>query len=284
MAPLDRRQLMRWLGAASLAAAPAARAADAQAQTTELTFFGQSAFRIVTPRGTVMLIDPWLANPLNAAGSQARDLERVDYLLITHGHFDHVGEAVAIGERTGAKLVANFELGGALVRHGGYPAAQAGYDTLLNIGGSIAVANGEVRVTMVPAVHSSGMTLKDRNGQEVTADGGTACGFVIAIDGGPTIYHSGDTAYFADMRWIGQRFKPDVALLNIGGHFGMEVPDAVLAARALQPRVVIPHHFGTFPILTARPDAFFAALDHHRIAHREMRVGERLALHRRGLA
>lgn len=284
MAKLDRRQLVSWLVASAAAAAAGARAADTQAQTTELTFFGQSAFRIVTPLGTVVLIDPWLANPLNAGGPQAGDLDRVDYLLITHGHFDHVGEAVSIGQRTGAKLVANFELGSALVRHGGYPTAQAGFETLLNIGGSIALAHGEVRVTMVPAVHSSGMTLKVRDGQEITADGGAACGFVIAIDGGPTIYHSGDTAYFADMRWIGQRFKPDVALLNIGGHFGMEVPDAVLAARALQPRVVIPHHYGTFPVLTARPDAYFAALDRYRIAHREMRVGVRLSLHRRGLA
>jgi len=123
----------------------------------------------------------------------------------------------------------------------------------MNIGGEITIANGEVVVAMTPALHSSGLGnpfAKDREEEPELAAGGNAAGFVLQIRNGPTIYHSGDTAYFKDMEIIGEQYAPDVALLNIGGHFGMEPAMAARAAASVRVKLVIPMHFGTFPVLT----------------------------------
>ena len=108
------------------------------------------------------------------------------------------------------------------------------------------------------------------------AFGGAPVGFMIQIQGGPTIYHSGDTAYFREMEVLGETYAPDLALLNIGGHFGMEPPAAARAAAALKAKWVVPHHFKTFPILTQDAKPFFALLDQRKIAHVEMQVGSTL--------
>ena len=158
-----------------------------------------------------------------------------------------------IAKKTGARLITNHELGSNMAKLLGYPKEQMGFDTLMNIGGEITIADGEVTVDMVPAVHSSGMgnPLAGEKEPEV-AYGGNPAGFVIKIKNGPTIYHSGDTAYFNDMTLIGEQ-KIDVALINIGGHFGMEPAMAARAAKAVHAKVVVPQHYGTFPVLT--PDA-----------------------------
>jgi L-ascorbate metabolism protein UlaG (beta-lactamase superfamily) len=224
---------------------------------TTLTWHGHAAFEIVTPKGKVLMIDPWLKNPMNPNAKNGKDplaaITKVDYILITHGHFDHVGDAVEIAKRTGARLVTNYELGSNMAKLLGYPKEQMGFDTLMNIGGEITIANGEVTVDMVPAIHSSGMgnPLAGEKEPEV-AYGGNPAGFVIKIKNGPTIYHSGDTAYFNDMALIGEQ-KIDVALINIGGHFGMDPAMAARAAKAVHAKVVVPQHYGTFPVLT--PDA-----------------------------
>ncbi len=239
-------------------------AAPAWAGQTQVTWYGHSAFQIVTPKGTVLMIDPWLSNPVNPA-SQAGDpfegIERVDYILLTHGHFDHVGDAVELANQTGARLVTNYELGTNLAKLQGYSKELMGFDTLFNIGGRIPLADGEVTVTMTNAVHSSGMNnpFADETDPDIVY-GGHPGGFVIEIDGGPTIYHTGDTAYFDGMKRIGKRFKITLALINIGGHFGMEVDEAVQAAKAVKARYVVPHHYGTFPILTANPGEFSRSL------------------------
>jgi len=228
----------------------------------------------------VLFVDPWLKNPLNPAAKDGKDpvnsIAKADYILITHGHFDHTGDSVALAKKTKARLITNFELGQNMARVLGYPSDQMGMDTLMNIGGTITVAEGEVKVTMVPAIHSSGLDSGQENSKEPIHYGGNPAGFVIQIAGGPTIYHSGDTAYFSDMALIGQQFAPDVALINIGGHFGMEPPQAVLAAKAVRAKLVIPHHFATFPILTQSPKDFFAGLDRQRIRHRELAPGATL--------
>ena len=271
---MKRRTALGGLGLLAFGASRLAQAMDSTSGT-QLTFYGQSAFRIVTPRGAVLLVDPWLRNPLNPHPDEPPG--QVDYILITHGHFDHVGEAVAIGKRTGARLIACFELSNNLVRLGGYPATQAGFETALNIGGEITIGGGEVRVAMTQAVHSSGMTIHTTDGKDVDADGGAPGGFVITIEGGPTIYHSGDTAYFSDMAWIGRHYKPDVALLNIGGRLGMQPDAAAMAAKDLGAPLVIPHHFATFPVLTPDARGFFAELDRQHIGHRELKPGQSLA-------
>jgi L-ascorbate metabolism protein UlaG (beta-lactamase superfamily) len=224
---------------------------------TTLTWHGHAAFEIVTPKGKVLMIDPWLKNPMNPNAKNGKDplsaITKVDYILITHGHFDHVGDAVEIAKKTGARLVTNYELGSNMAKLLGYPKEQMGFDTLMNIGGEITIADGEVTVNMVPAIHSSGVgnPLAGEKEPEV-AYGGNPAGFVIKIKNGPTIYHSGDTAYFNDMALIGEQ-KIDVALINIGGHFGMEPAMAARAAKAVHAKVVVPQHYGTFPVLT--PDA-----------------------------
>jgi L-ascorbate metabolism protein UlaG (beta-lactamase superfamily) len=250
------------------------------ADSTTITWHGHAAFEVVTPKGKVLMIDPWLKNPMNPNAKNSKDplaaITKVDYILITHGHFDHVGDAVEIAKKTGARLVTNYELGSNMVKLLGYPKQQMGLDTLMNIGGEIAIADGEVTVDMVPAVHSSGMgnPLADEKGPEVVY-GGNPAGFVIKIKNGPTIYHSGDTAYFSDMALIGEQ-KIDVALINIGGHFGMEPAMAARAAKAVHAKVVVPQHYGTFPVLTPDAKGFAEKLRKMVIRCRVMKPGTSL--------
>lgn len=235
------------------------------AAETELTWHGHAAFEVRTPKGAVLMIDPWLNNPLNPKAGQGKDplagVKRLDYILLTHGHFDHVADAGALAERTGARLVANFELGSNMAKLLGYPADQMGYDTLMNIGGEIRIADGEVMVGLTPAVHSSG--IKNPHAGEGEPDlvyGGTPTGIVLQIEGGPTLYHSGDTAYFSDMKLIAEQYRPDLALINIGGHFGMEPAMAARAVVAVGARMAVAHHYGTFPVLTPDSEGFAQAL------------------------
>jgi L-ascorbate metabolism protein UlaG (beta-lactamase superfamily) len=258
---------------AALLAVPAAAATS-----TTLTFLGHAAFEIQTPKGAVLFVDPWLSNPLNPAGKDPlAGISKADYILVTHGHFDHVGDAVALAQKTGARLVATFELGTNMGRLLGYPTGQMGFDTLGNPGGELQLAGGEVTVAFTRAVHSSGLDAPNAaaTGQPV-AYGGEPVGFVIKIDGGPTIYDTGDTAYFSDMKLIGEKYHPDVALINIGGHFGMDVADAAKATADVRAKLAIPMHFKTFPILTQDASGYFSALDKKKIAHKELQPGESL--------
>lgn len=233
-----------------LALAGTARAAG----KTAITWHGHSAFSVRTPGGALILIDPWLTNPKNPAADPMAAARGADYILVTHGHRDHVGDAVAIGKKTGAILVAQYELG-ARLREMGYPAEQAGMATMMNIGGEITIAHGEARVAMVPALHSSGLS---RGRGFVYA--GTPCGFVISIKDGPVIYHAGDTGYSAEMAAIGRLHRIDVALLPIGGHFNMDGRAAAMAARDLGARWAVPMHFATFPLLAPNAERFVRGL------------------------
>ena len=175
-------------------------------------------------------------------------MPKADHILLTHGHRDHVGDAVAIAKKTGAILITNPELAGNLVKLADFPGKQAETENIMGIGGEIQIADGEVTIAMTPAIHSSSVfNPKAGPNEPERAYGGNPAGFIIIIKNGPTIYHSGDTAYFKDMETIGENYSIDVALLNIGGHFGMEpkmAAKAALSIRAGWPFLTI---LGPFP-------------------------------------
>src|ERR1041385_7369984 len=257
----------------------AAAAQRASAQETKIKWFGHAAFSITTPKGKVLLIDPWLTNPSNPDAKNGKDplasVPKVDYILLTHGHRDHVGDAVEIAKKTGAILICNPELAGNLVKLADFPSKQAETDDIMGIGGEIQIADGEVTVAMTPAIHSSSVFNPKASATEAErAYGGNPAGFVLIIQNGPTIYHSGDTAYFKDMETIGESYAIDVALLNIGGHFGMEPRMAARAAKAVGAKLAIPQHFGTFAGIAPNADVFAAELKRLKIDFHEMKPGD----------
>ena len=206
-----------------------------------ITWLGHATFVITTPGGKKILIDPWVqGNP--ACPAPLKKIEDLDSMLITHAHFDHIGDAVEIGKSTGAQIVAIAETAGWL--------GSKGLENVvdMNIGGTVEVAAG-CRVHMTHAVHSCGIT----DGDQIIY-GGSAAGYVIEFDNGFKLYHAGDTAVFSDMALIGKLLEPDVALLPIGDHYTMGPRSAAEAVRLLGVKTVIPMHFGTFPVLSGTPE------------------------------
>jgi L-ascorbate metabolism protein UlaG (beta-lactamase superfamily) len=251
----------------------------ASGAATNLTWYGQSAYQIQTPQGHVILIDPWLTNPKNPQGKTQLDaLNKVDLILLTHGHADHLGNTLEIAKKTGAKLVTTFDLGKILVEQQGFPKEQFGYMTTGNIGGLIKLLEGDLAVGFVPAVHSSSIAHEGENGQ-TTWYGGTQNGFYIQVKNGPSFYHTGDTDVFGDMKLI-ELFGPvDVMLTAIGDTFTMGPKRAAYATKLVNPRrAVIPNHYGTFGVLTGTPEAFAQELKEQKvkIPLKVMQIGETL--------
>lgn len=271
-----RKSLSRVLIALALLALTATVAQAA----TKIHWYGQAAFRIETPSGGVILIDPWLKVPTNPEKDSIDKLGRVDYILITHGHWDHVGDALEIAKKTGAVLVAPYGLQFNLKSVLGYPEKQATLATGGNVGGTIDLSKAGAKVTFVNAVHGSELTppmvQPSQPGQAAAISSGNPVGYVLQINDGPTIYHTGDTDVFTDMKLIAEFFKVDVMLAGIGGHFGMDPVRAAQAVEWVNPKRVVPMHFGTYPILAGTPAQFKAALDKRGLGSRmaEMKPGE----------
>jgi L-ascorbate metabolism protein UlaG (beta-lactamase superfamily) len=207
---------------------------------TQLTWLGHATFLITTQSNKRVFVDPWvMGNP--ACPDDQKDVGSLDAILITHAHFDHIGDAVEIGKATGAPIVSIPETSAWL--------GSKGLDNLIdmNKGGTVEVAG--CNVNMVHAVHSCGITDGD-----TIIYGGEAAGYVIELENGFKLYHSGDTAVFSDMVLIGKLLAPDWALLPIGDHYTMGPRSAAEAVRMLGVKTVVPMHFGTFPVLTGTPD------------------------------
>jgi L-ascorbate metabolism protein UlaG (beta-lactamase superfamily) len=255
-------------------------AASASAQQIEVLWLGHATFRITSVSGRVIVIDPFLKNnpktpvkykDLNALG-------KVDLILLTHGHQDHVSDVPALARATGAPVVAPHELILNLVSIGVVDGAKA---IPMNKGGTASPLGPGIKVHMVPADHSSGLDLnavKPELGKEVRwLEGGQAVGYVVEFENGFKIYHTGDTAIFSDMALINRFHKPDLALVEIGGHFGMGPEHAAYAMREwVKPRLAIPMHYGTYPVINRTPAEFKAALGDAPIRVIEMKPGDAL--------
>jgi L-ascorbate metabolism protein UlaG (beta-lactamase superfamily) len=205
----------------------------------KLTWLGHATFRIETADGTVVYIDPWLQNPL--CPDDEKKPKKCDVMLCTHGHGDHIGDAVQIAKKLNPMVVGIFELCQWLHKKG------AKQISPMNKGGTQTVAG--IKITMVHAAHSCG--IEEDDGSIIY--GGEACGYVLELPGGVKLYHAGDTAVFGDMQIIRELYAPEIALLPIGDHFTMGPREAAHAVMLLQPKTVIPMHFGTFPQLTGQP-------------------------------
>jgi L-ascorbate metabolism protein UlaG (beta-lactamase superfamily) len=252
-------------------AAPAAAAAR-----TELLWLGQAAFKITTPGGKVIVTDPWLrTNPLTPTAYKQLDaFGRIDVLLLSHGHFDHSADAAALAQQYNVPLRAPGDLNQTLTTLGVLPANLL---PRMNKGGTIEPAPG-IKVTAVRAEHSSIYVWRNPStSKDETHPGGEPVGWIIELENGFRIYHAGDTAAFGDMRMIGERYKPDVALVPIGGNFTMDPQDAAWAVKELiQPKAVIPMHYGANPLAKGTAAQFVEAMGASPIKVIVARPGEAL--------
>ena len=227
----------------------------------EVLWLGQAAFRITTMTGKVIVIDPWLkTNPKTPA--QYKDLSglgKVDLILVTHGHPDHVTDVAELAKINGTRVLASSGLIRALVFTDTLPAKLG---SPMNKGGTVSPIGSDIKITMVRAEHSSEFVWRNpANGKDENIFGGEPSGFIIELENGFKIYHMGDTGLFGDMKLIGDYYKPDLVLCPIGGVLTVSPRDAAYAMREfVKPRFVIPMHYGTIPVLSGRPEDFVAAL------------------------
>ena len=214
-----------------------------------ITWYGHSCVEVRTADDKVIIFDPWFENPLSPRSPD--DVDRCDLMLLSHGHDDHLGNALQVASRTRPDWPAIHELSLWLARN------YAGKDKVIgmNKGGTVIAAG--MKVTMTHADHSAGAW---NAGGETTLYFGEPVGFVVELADGTRLYHAGDTNVFSDMNLIRDLYAPDLAMLPIGGHYTMGPREAALAVEYLGVKHVLPMHYGTYPILAGTPDELRAEL------------------------
>ena len=225
-----------------------------------ITWLGHGTFLLTSPGGIRIVIDPWLQdNP--ACPAEWKRVSRAGLILVTHGHFDHIGDVIQTARDTSAPVVAIVELCRWL--------EAKGLQRLLpmNKGGTVGV--GAIKVTMVPAEHSSGWVEK---GTMVYM--GEPVGFVLTLENDLRLYFGGDTGVFGDMRLIKEMYAPEIAFLPIGDRYTMGPEGAAVACDLLGVRQVVPMHYGTFPALTGTPDRLRQLVEPKGIEVLELQPGE----------
>ncbi len=243
----------------------------------EILWLGQSAFRIKTLTGKVIVIDPYLIdNPKTPA--QYKKLEalgKVDLILVTHAHLDHFADAPALARLNNAPVYGPAGLDQSLQTLGILPAELA---PRMGKGGTIAPLGPSIKITQVHAEHSSELLWHNPvTNRDETHVGGEPVGFIIEFENGFRLYHMGDTALFGDMKFIGEKYHPDLLMIPIGGHFVMDPQDAAYATREwIKPKVVIPMHYGTTPLLQGTPQEFIEALGPTSIRVEALKPGDQL--------
>ena len=214
---------------------------------TRVTWLGHATVLVQTAKGTNILIDPFITgNP-----KYPKDFvlpEKIHNILATHGHGDHISDVVPVAAKHYSTVVAIYELAAYFEEKG------VAHTVGMNLGGTVQL--DDVAATMVEAKHSS--AAQDEDGVH---DVGVAAGFVLTIADGPVLYHAGDTAVFGDMKLIRDLYRPELAILPIGGHFTMGPKEAALAVSYLGAKTILPIHFGTFPPLTGTPEELAALVD-----------------------
>ncbi len=218
----------------------------------KFTWGGHATVKVELESGEIIIIDPWIEDNPKSPKDFA-EFSRVDLMLLTHGHFDHIGDAISLAKKFEPTIIACFEVCAYLEGKGVKNCSG------MNIGGTQEALG--CKVTMVPAIHSSGII---DDGKVIY--GGVAGGFVVTLPNNYTFYHAGDTALFSDMKLIGELYRPQLAFLPIGDHFTMSPFEASRACKMLGIEKVVPIHWGTFPLLTGTPEELKSHLKDQGIA------------------
>ncbi len=239
----------------------AAGTASAQGGKVTIQWLGQSTMKITAPGGKVIVLDPWVtSNPKTPP--EFKNLEvfgKVDLILASHGHFDHIADAAALAQKNNVPVYGPAGLNQVWATLGVLPPALS---PRFGKGGTITPLGPDIKITSTHAEHSSEIVWKNpATGKDESHIGGEPVGFIIELENGFKIYHMGDTGLFGDMKFIGEYYKPDLVIIPIGGHFVMSPQDAAYATREwIKPKYALPVHYGTIPQLKGTPEEYIKAL------------------------
>ncbi len=236
------------------------------AEEIEVLWLGHATVKFTSVGGKVIVVDPFLKkNPKTPPEyKDLKALGKVDLILVTHGHTDHTRDLKELADLTGAKVVTPFGFGLNMISLG---ILDGDKTIVMNKGGTVSPLGRGINVHMVPAEHGSNVyfsipCLSERSNISRVIEGGPAVGYVIQFENGFTVYHSGDTSVFGDMALIHEFYKPDLAMVCIGGHFTMDPKGAAYATKKLlKPKQVIPIHYGTYPVINRTPAEFIKEME-----------------------